>query len=287
MPLSSKELMAQFLEYEEERHRDPEKHRGWKTGIADLDRILGGLHRGWYFVVAGKRKAGKTAFLTTLTRELGFQGVSFLRVSLEEGNMQIAERQVSNVAGIDRSLFRDVLLTPEDWGRVYQAAEAIGGFGGYWDSGLVTVAKIGKVARECKVDVVLVDYVQLMEEAGYGSSRTMEVGSISRGLKALTQGDPPLTVVAAAQLNDEGEYLWSRDLGRDADVGIKLGRKLDPYGQVIEDRLVCEIADSRHSEMAEFDIMFNGARSLVGSLQVVDINRLVEERIGSRRKDNG
>jgi len=271
---SSSELVSEFINLTEEKHRNPEKFRGWRTGLADLDVVTGGLQRGWYFVVAGKRKSGKTAFLTTLTRSLGEQNVRFLRVSLEESNIQIAERMFSNVGGIDRSLYRDIALTDEAWKLTYQAGDKIKLYPGVWDYAINTVDALTALAKKWQVEVVIVDYIQLMAQPG-AESRVTEVGLISRGLKLLTLSDPPISVVAAAQLNDDGNYLWSRDIGRDADIGIKLSRLLDPYSHVIENRLKLEIADSRHSAMADFEIMFNGARSMVGSLVKIDLNKLI------------
>jgi len=271
---SSEELVNEFVTETEEKHRHPEKYRGWKTGIADLDAVTGGLHRGWYFVVAGKRKSGKTAFLTTLTRSLGEQGVRVLRVSLEEANHQIMERMFSHVGGVDRNLYRDVMLGPDDWKRTYVAADIIKKYPTVWDSAVYTVDEIDVLSKKFAAEVILVDYIQLMTAHG-AESRTVEVSLISRGLKSLTLSDPPRTVVAAAQLNDDGEYLWSRDIGRDADVATKMSRVLDPYSHVIENKLKFEIADSRHSAMADFEIFFNGARSMVGSLEKVDLNKLI------------
>lgn len=284
MAIDSKELMDEFIGMQQERHENPDKHRGWRTGIADFDSQFGGIQRGWYFVVAGKRKAGKTAMLTTMKRELGFQGVKFLSVSLEESNLQIAERQVSLQSGVDRNRFRDIALTPEDWKVVYQSANEIRQFNGWWSYGDDTVSTISNLVQELAVDVVLVDYVQLMRSPG-ASNKVQEVGNISRDLKLLTLREVPLTVIAAAQLNDEGEYLWSRDLGRDADIAVKLTRLDDQYGHLIENKIHCEIADSRHSGWAEFDLMFNGARSLVGSFEKVSLDDKITRKAGDKTNE--
>lgn len=272
---SSHELVSEFVATQEMRHEHPELYRGWRTGVADLDVVTGGLQRGWYFVVAGQRKSGKTSFLTTLTRNLGEQKVRVLRVSLEESNPQVMERMFSNVGGVDRNLYRDVKLTPETWKLTYDAAKEIEKYPTVWDCAVYTVPELAALATTWNAEVVIVDYIQLMSYPG-AESRVMEVGMISRSLKSLTIGEHPVTVVAAAQLNDDGNYLWSRDIGRDSDVAIKLLRVLDPYSHVINNKLKLEIADSRHSEMADFEIFFNGARSMVGALEKIDLNKLIE-----------
>jgi replicative DNA helicase len=274
MTLNSSELMDKFLKEQEKRHKDPEAYRGWKTGVDALDEITGGLSRAWYFVVAGKRKSGKTSFLTTLRSSLGKQGVRYLSISLEEANLQIAERQVSNLEDVDRSLFRDVKLTEKDWGNVYKAAGEIRTWDGYWDYGISRVEEIQRLVKEVKAEVVLIDYIQLMSFPG-NTNRTAEIAQISRSLKLMTLEG--LTVVAAAQLNDEGDYLWSRDIGRDADVAIKLTKALDPYGKPVENRLTLDIADSRHSASDEFEVMFNGARSLVGSFAIPTLDEVIKQ----------
>lgn len=274
MPINSAELMDDFLREQEKRHNDPEAYRGWKTGVADLDWITGGISKGWYFIVAGKRKSGKTAFLTTLRTSFGRQGVKYLSISLEEGNLQIAERQVSNVEDVDRSLFRDVKLTEDDWGKVYKAAGEIRHWQGHWDFGVSRVEEIKALVKETEAEVVLLDYIQLMSFPG-NTNRTAEISHISRSLKLMTLEG--LTVVAAAQLNDDGDYLWSRDIGRDADVAIKLSKSMDPYGKPVENRLVLDIADSRHSRSDEFEVMFNGARSLVGSFAIPTLDEVINQ----------
>lgn len=272
--LTSRELVDRFIALTKSKHEHPELYRGWPIGIELFDKITGGIGRGWYVVIAGQRKAGKTSMLTTITRSFGNQGVGFLRVSLEENNMQIAERLVSNVASIDRTRFRDVILTPDDFEEMEKAGNEIGRYGGTYSYGISTVSHLNEVINVVEPEVVILDYVQLMSEPG-ALSRTMEISSISRELKKMTLRDPPLTVIAAAQLNDQGEYLWSRDLGRDADLAIKLTRVKDEYGKDIDHKLKLEIADSRHSDTGDFEVAFNGARSLVGTLSKIDIRGLI------------
>jgi replicative DNA helicase len=282
IPVSSEMLMRDYMELLRQQIEHPEKFKGWNTGISDLDKVLGGLHRGWYFIVAGQRKAGKTAFITTMTKWLGDQGVRFLRISLEESLMQIAERQVSHQTGISREMFRDALLTRAELPQLEKATKEVSKYDGYWDYGVPTVAEIKKEALLVGAEVVFVDYVQLMSAGGTPESRTVEVGSISRELKLMTLQDPPITVVAAAQVNEQGEYLWSRDLGRDADVAIKLTRVTDQHGIVEENKLEMEIADSRHSGHGKYSLYFNGARSLVGSAVTWD-QKLKEQDKGTKR----
>jgi replicative DNA helicase len=122
----------------------------------------------------------------------------------------------------------------------------------------------------------MVDMIHLMQDKGHESATT-EVAAISRKLKRLTRlNGESMLVIVAAQLNDNDDYLQSRGIGRDADLAVKMYKTEDATGTPIENRVVIEIADSRHSGYAKFEAFFDGAQSLIGALEKpVNINDLI------------
>lgn len=271
------DVVREYLERKEEERKDPAKHRGIKTGIADLDTALRGLHYGWLVYFAAQRKVGKTSTLVTLSKSFAEQGLKFLRISLEEDEEQIIERQISNEAKVNRPLLRELEFTEEQWREAREAGIRIGKWEMMVDSQADTIEAIEKLVKDTDIRIIMIDMIHLMRDSKGHVSSTEEVATISRNLKKLTRlNGKPMLVIVAAQLNDNNEYLQSRGIGRDADVAIKMYKQLDPTGAPIENRVTIEIADSRHSGYAKFECFFDGAQSLIGSLaQPVTINDLI------------
>ena len=271
------DVVKEYLDRKEEERKDPEKHRGIKTGIVDLDKALRGLHYGWLVYFAAQRKVGKTSTLVTLSKSFAEQGLKFLRISLEENEEQIIERQISNEARVNRPLLRELEFSEEQWKEAREAGVRISKWEMFVDSQADTVDLIEKLIEGTDIRIIMVDMIHLMSDRGRYDNSTAEVAAISRKLKKLTRlNNTPMLVIVAAQLNDNNEYLQSRGLGRDADVAVKMYRELDATGAPIENRVTVEIADSRHSGYAKFECYFDGAQSLIGSMeQPVNINDLI------------
>lgn len=264
------DVTKEYLERKELERQEPEKYRGIRTGIADLDEAVRGLHYGWLVYFAAQRKVGKTSTLVTLSKAFAEQGLKFLRISLEEDEEQIIERQLSNEAKVNRPLLRELEFSEGQWKEVLEAGVRISRWEMFVDSEADTVEKIRKLCELNDIHIVLVDMIHLMTDKGKFDGATQEVASISRKLKRLSTlkvNDEPILVIVAAQLNDNNEYLQSRGLGRDADLAVKMYRELDATGAPIQNRVTVEIADSRHSGYAKFECYFDGAQSLIGSLE--------------------
>jgi replicative DNA helicase len=269
------DVTKEYIKRKEIERQDPEKHRGIKT---DLDNAIRGLHYGWLVYFAAQRKVGKTSTLVTLSKSFAAQGLKFLRISLEEDEEQIIERQLSNEAKVNRPLLRELEFSEEQWREVVQAGVRISAWDMFVDSESDNVEKIQKLLEAGDIHIVMIDMIHLMSEKGKQDA-TQEVAAISRKLKrlsALKVNGQPVLVIVAAQLNDNNEYLQSRGLGRDADLAVKMYKELDATGAPIENRVTVEIADSRHSGYAKFECYFDGAQSLIGSLEKpVNINDLI------------
>lgn len=265
--INSPQLAQGFIELQKKRHEHPELYQGYKTGL-DIDRFTGGIQPGWQVYIYGKPKAGKTAFLSTLAVKLGKDEIPFLWVGLEETLHRTAGRIFANVANIGKDKFRDIQIADEDWSSMYEAATYISRFPSFWNYGAYTIEEVYKLCTDLPIQVLILDYVQLM--LGTAMNKTQEVANFSRALRRLANGDVtgnPVTVVAAAQLNDEGQPLWSRDLNRDTDLCITVKGIDDGFGGFLPNKRILDITNARDADVGSVEVGFIGKRSMLVNLE--------------------
>jgi replicative DNA helicase len=271
--LNSKQFADQFMEYVEDMRAHPELYKGWKSGIADLDAIMGGILRKRFYVVGGRQKGGKSALMVTVAIELNKQGVKVLYISLEMDNIEMATRVFSNQGSVDMTKFRDVQINAGDIMSLRSVQTKIASFPGYWDYGTSGINDIVKIIDEVKPDVVIVDYFQLMDSEG--SKRNEGLASLSRRLKKLTLRKAPahpVTIIVPSQVNrasirseqmDANAFLDTGALERDCDVALMVTDVKDENGDVVSNKRKIKIVASRVSGVGEVEVYFNGARSLM------------------------
>ncbi len=179
---------------------------GIPTGFRLLDNLLKGLQPSDFIIVAGRPSMGKSAFLTTLALNAARLGQRVAIFSLEMSNEQVAQRMLSIETGIGSQLFRDPRrLTPAQWERLEQAIANLSHLAIYLDdtpalTPLQLRVKCLRLQQQYGLDLVLVDYLQLMRGEHANQNRVQEVSYISRALKILAR-DLNVPVVAAAQLS--------------------------------------------------------------------------------------
>jgi replicative DNA helicase len=198
-----------------ERAAGTREERVIHTGIERLDGLLGGIRPGQLVLVAARPGVGKTSLAMQVSAHAAItQGRRVLFVSLEMSREELAARLLAQRAGISVHRIKAGKL---DYGRW-------SGDGGEWptldaavaamrgaafevvDRGCETVGKLGAQCRARMVrggvDLVVVDYLQLLESGKRHGNRTEEVGAISRGLKVLAS-DLRVPILAASQLTRE------------------------------------------------------------------------------------
>ena len=185
---------------------------GLKTGFIELDNMTGGFQRNDLVVIAARPSMGKTALALNIASNIAVKGeksVGFF--SIEMSKHQIMMRLLSSRAGIDMSALMTGRkhLNQQEWHTLEMAAGELGKAKIYIDdSPTLSIIEMKTRARrlwkEKKLDVVFVDYLQLMkvtgEELRRNDSRAQEVAIISSSLKALAK-ELGIPVVAMAQLN--------------------------------------------------------------------------------------
>lgn len=178
-------------------------------GLPLVDQAMGGMEGGELALVAGRPGVGKTAFLTGVVQSACEAGLSVLLWSGEMSRRQMVWRILSRLTGIGLRSIKRGLLTPAEWTSIEMAQRTIQrGWALRFVEGDITPSRLRVRCRSRQLrrglDLVVVDYLQLMRPDGRVENRTQEVGAVSRGLKALALG-LGVPVLAGAQLSREIE----------------------------------------------------------------------------------
>lgn len=185
---------------------------GIPTGFAQLDTYTGGLKPGEMFVLAARPSIGKTSLALNVIRNLALptrsrrpRKVAFF--SLEMTAEQIARRLLCTEAGLSESVFWNKSFQVSELTRLTSAVAAFKKAKIFIDpTGGITIAELRAKARRLKmkedIDVIVIDYLQLMHADGRVDSRQQEVAEISGGIKKLAK-DLKVPVLVLAQLNRE------------------------------------------------------------------------------------
>lgn len=200
-----KEALAEFYDEVERLFMD-RRAVGLQTGFADLDRLLGGFQRGDLIILAARPSMGKTAFSLSITEQVAIKyGARVAYFSLEMSADQLVARLVSSQTGIDVQRLRVGPIYEDDLERVGLAVDVLGRTRIFIDqspniSPLEMRTKCRRVASEYGLDLIVVDYLQLMRSDRRNDNRVQEISQISRSLKGLAR-ELHVPVLALSQLS--------------------------------------------------------------------------------------
>ncbi|GGC01202.1 replicative DNA helicase [Marivita lacus] len=197
---------------------------GVSTGLIDMDRKLGGLHKSDLLILAGRPSMGKTSLATNIAfniakayrkgvRPDGTEGtveggvVGFY--SLEMSAEQLAARILSEAAEVPSEQIRRGDMTETEFRRFVDAAKSLEACPLYIDdTPALPISQLAARARRLKrthgLDVLIVDYLQLVKGTGKGENRVNEISEISQGLKAIAK-ELDIPVIALSQLSRQVE----------------------------------------------------------------------------------
>ena len=179
---------------------------GVPTGFTDLDRLLTGLQPSDLIIIAGRPGMGKTAFMLSAAKNAAQKFKKHVAIfSLEMSNEQLVQRLVSQETGIDSQRLRNGKLQEEEWPLFTHAIEVLSDMVMFLDdtpalTPLQLRTKCRRLHMEYKLDLVIVDYLQLMGSGMRSENRVQEVSYISRNMKVLAR-ELNVPVIAAAQLS--------------------------------------------------------------------------------------
>lgn len=201
----SDDMLAHVEEIEKRLDGGP---RAIPTGFADIDRKFnGGIRRGELIVVAGRPAMGKTALAMNIALNVSFD-YSVLFLSLEMPRSQLHDRNLANLAKIPLPhILQPANMIDEEWKRLPYAADKLRNVNLFIDDqgGLRLLdvrMKAKRVKRRDGLDLLVIDYLQLME--GEGDNRNAQIEQITRGLKALAK-ELEIGVILLSQLNRKVE----------------------------------------------------------------------------------
>lgn len=187
-----------------------QKHQGEilgvPTGFTDLDRLLGGFQPSDLVIVAGRPGSGKTSFALSVMQNAATKFRKRVALfSLEMSAEQLVQRLVSSMAVIDSQNLRLGKISDEEWPKLARATGELSDASIYIDdSAAITPIEIRAKARrlqsEYGLDMVIIDYMQLMTVRGRIENRVQEISVISRQLKELAR-ELNVPVVALSQLS--------------------------------------------------------------------------------------
>lgn len=260
---------------------------GLGTGFADFDRITTGLHPGQVMVLAARPGMGKTSwFISALLHASVQQNSVAALFSLEMSKEELGFRFFSGISRIDAKRLKTGALAKEEFRRLMTAAEQLGQAKIHIDdTPALSVMDLRSrcrrlKAKEKKLDLIVIDYLQLMRgpvSKGMGGSREQEISAISRGLKELAK-ELRVPIIALSQLsrnvesrNDKRPMLSDlRESGaieQDADMVVFIYRD-DYYNAESDDKGIAEliIAKNRHGEPGTVKLGWIGQYTLFTNL---------------------
>ena len=238
---------------------------GSLTGIAtsffELDNMLSGLQNSDLIIIAGRPSMGKTALALNFGRNIAVNdNLKVGYFSLEMSNKQLVERLITSEAKLDSHLVRTGKLPKNEWKKLSEAASVLAESKMYIDdSPDLNIMELRAKARQLKtekdIDVLFIDYIQLLHAPQRTESRQQEISYISRSLKALAK-ELDIPIVALSQLSRAVEARTDhrpimsdlRESGaieQDADVVLFIYRKY-VYSKSEEDLGVAELIISKH-----------------------------------------
>lgn len=185
---------------------NPNGLAGLSTGFNDLDKLTTGLHPGDLVIIAGRPSMGKTSFALNIAEHVAtYEKKAVAVFSMEMPAEQLALRVLSSFARIDMGKLRAGELGDRDMDRLVSAGGMISEAPLYIDeTGALSPLDLRARARRMKnrhnIELLIVDYLQLMQVPGSGDNRTNEIAEISRGMKALAK-ELSIPVIALSQLN--------------------------------------------------------------------------------------
>lgn len=234
---------------------------GIPTGLADLDKILGGMQRSDVLILAGRPGMGKTSLALSIALHAARRWQKRVALfSLEMSDEQLVQRLISAETGIDSQRLRLGDIKENEWPTFIQATNLLSHTSFFIDdtpaiSALELRTKARRLHAEHGLDLLIIDYLQLMRGDSNSENRQQEISYISRSIKALAR-ELNIPILALSQLSRQVESRHDKrpmlsdlresgSLEQDADVVMFVYRD-DVYNPDTEFPNIAEIIVSKH-----------------------------------------
>lgn len=260
---------------------DNEDYKALPTGISGLDKTISGLNRSDLILLAARPGMGKTSFALNIARHVAVKAkrrIAFF--SLEMNKEQLASRLLSTEGLIEGTKLRTGKLDNDEWTRLIEAGDILSKTEMYFDDtpGITVPEMKAKLRRLKNVDLVIIDYLQLMSSSRRIDNRVQEISEITRSLKIMAK-EFDIPVITLSQLSRASEQRTEhepqlsdlRDSGsieQDADIVLflyregyyqstKSGKNIDP-DSVDMNSGQCIVAKNRHGETRSIPLHWQG-----------------------------
>ena len=266
------QVISEALSMLEKLYEEKNDVTGLTTGFRDLNKKINGLQRSDLLLIAARPAMGKTAFALNLVQNAALKGDASVAVfSLEMSKEQLVQRMIASQSTVELKKIKTGTLADNDWPRITDGMAILSGAKIHIDD--TPGIKISELRSKCRklkiekgLDLVLIDYLQLMEGEGQNESRQQEIAKISRSLAK--ELDCP--VVALSQLSRAPEQRAdhrpmlsdlreSGSIEQDADIVMFLYRD-EYYNPDTEKKNIGEVivAKNRHGETGTVELVWFG-----------------------------
>ena len=255
------DVLMKNLKMIDDAERNKGNTTGLPTGFSHLDEKTSGLQKSDLIIIAARPGMGKTAFALNIAAQSAVKaGASVIIFSLEMSQEQLGQRLIAMQARVESEKLKKGTLERKDWDRINVALDELNETKIVIDDtpGISVMEMRNKCRRlkaEQGLDLIVIDYLQLMTFDGRADSRQQEVSALSRHLKLLAREmDCPVIVLsqlsrAPEQRQDKRPMLSdlreSGSIEQDADIVIFLYRD-DYYNENTEKPGVCEVNLAKH-----------------------------------------
>src|SRR5438270_2909682 len=283
-----RDVLAEYMNKLDKLHERRGTIVGVPTGFTDLDRITGGLQKSDLIVLAARPGIGKTSMALSLAHNAALKYHNSIAVfSLEMSKDQLAQRLLSMDAHIDQQRLRTGIIEDDEWDRIVYAMDTLSESNIWIDdtAGISTMEMRSKARRlqaEHGIDLIIVDYLQLMQATIGGKrneNRVQEISEISRSLKGLAR-ELNVPVLALAQLSRAVESRQSKvpqlsdlresgSIEQDSDIVMFIYRD-DLYNQDSEKKNIADIiiAKHRNGPIGEISLYFQASQTRFRDLEL-------------------
>ena len=272
-------VLADSFEILQDLYMRKDKMTGITTGFIDLDRKINGLQKTDLILIAARPAMGKTAFSLNIAQNAAMKGNASVAIfNLEMSKEQLIQRMISSTSHVELNKLKNGNTEDDEWPKITTGMGILQNTKIYIDdSPGITAVELRSKCRRLKVekglDLVLIDYLQLMEGDGRTESRQQEISKISRSLKILAK-ELECPVIALSQLSRAVEQRSDhrpmlsdlRESGaieQDADLVMFLYRD-DYYNPDSDQKNITEviIAKHRHGEIGTIPLTWFGQYQL-------------------------
>lgn len=205
-PVLMNSVVSSVIDEIDERFHNQDKPIGLLTGFKDLDGAIIGLEKQDFVIIAARPSAGKSTLMMNISEHVAIeQKKSVVVFSMEMSIEQVTKRTLSNQGNINFWAIRNGKLADDDWQKLTKGVSRISDTKLFIDdSPALTVqqirSRVRRLKRQVGVDLMVVDYIQLMRVESSRGSNNDDVGEISKGLKSLAK-EFDIPVIGLSQLN--------------------------------------------------------------------------------------